>query len=106
MRSGIAPDWLRQVHRDWFFELDCGHTVAVDTVYCERTYIGLLEGRPYRQLNEEILERAKPNLNAWINNLIDDALGPKMVDWEEHFERRKRRKPVQYCCDELRKLNR
>src|SRR5262245_4176194 len=24
LRSGIAPDWLRQVHRDWFFELDCG----------------------------------------------------------------------------------
>jgi uncharacterized protein (TIGR02996 family) len=62
LRSGIAPDWLRQVHRDWFFELDCGRTVAVGTFFCERTYIGLLEGRPHRQLNEELLEQARTRM--------------------------------------------
>lgn len=59
-----------------------------------------------RRPKKEILARAKPNLNAWINNLIDDALGPKKVDWDEHFAWRDEQKPVRYMCDELRKLNR
>jgi uncharacterized protein (TIGR02996 family) len=63
LRSGIAPDWLRQVHRDWFFELDCGRTVVVDTFYCHRTYIGLLEGRPNHQMNEELLKQARTRMH-------------------------------------------
>jgi uncharacterized protein (TIGR02996 family) len=62
LRLGIAPDWLRQVHRDSFFKLDCGRSVCLDAFYCDRTYGGLLEGRPDRQLNDEILERAQTRM--------------------------------------------
>jgi uncharacterized protein (TIGR02996 family) len=62
LRPGIAPDWLRQVHRERSFELDCGRRVYVDAFYCHDTYIGLLEGRPNRQMNEEILERARTRM--------------------------------------------
>jgi hypothetical protein len=60
-----------------------------------------------RRRKSELKAKAKPNLNAWINDLIEQALGPKRVDWNEHFERLAKHKPVKrYWCDELRKLNR
>jgi hypothetical protein len=30
---------------------------------------------------------AKPNLNARVNHLIEQALGPRSADWNEHFDR-------------------
>jgi len=30
---------------------------------------------------------AKPNVNAWVNKLIEHALGPRKVVWNEHFDR-------------------
>ncbi len=41
-----------------------------------------------RRPKAEIEAIAKPNVNAWINKLIDDALGPRKVNWKQHFERR------------------
>jgi hypothetical protein len=35
----------------------------------------------------EIQAHAKPNVNAWINKLIEHALGPRAADWNEHFDR-------------------
>jgi hypothetical protein len=35
----------------------------------------------------EIEATAKPNVNAWVNQLIEHALGPRKVDWNEHFDR-------------------
>ena len=29
----------------------------------------------------------KPNVNAWVNRLIEEALGPRKADWHEHFDR-------------------
>ena len=31
--------------------------------------------------------KAKPNLNAWVNQLIEQAIGPRSADWNEHFDR-------------------
>ena len=41
----------------WSFKLDCGRFVTVDAFYSQRTYSGLMLGRPNRQLNEEIISR-------------------------------------------------
>jgi hypothetical protein len=42
-----------------------------------------------RRSKAEIQANAKPNVNAWINQLIENALGPSKVDWNEHFESRR-----------------
>ena len=39
-----------------------------------------------RRTKAEIKARAKPNINAWINRLIEEALEPKRADWEERCE--------------------
>jgi hypothetical protein len=60
-----------------------------------------------RRRKSELKANAKTNLNAWINDLIEQALGPKRVDWNEHFESMANDKPVDhYICDEMRKRNR
>jgi hypothetical protein len=61
-----------------------------------------------RRPKAEIQARAKPNINAWVNNLIEQALEPKRADWAEHFQRLKRRAPARgpYRSDEIRKANR
>ena len=38
-----------------------------------------------------IIQQAKPNVNAWINKLIDAALVKQDADWPAHFERVRRR---------------
>jgi len=40
-----------------------------------------------RRPKAEIEAKAKPNLNAWVNQLIEQAIGPRSVDWNEHFDR-------------------
>ncbi len=40
-----------------------------------------------RRPRAEIEAKAKPNLNAWVNKLIEQAIGPRNVDWNEHFDR-------------------
>ena len=41
-----------------------------------------------RRPKAEVEARAKPNVNAWVNQLIEQALGPRQADWREHFDRR------------------
>ena len=59
-----------------------------------------------RRPKAELQSRAKPNLNSWINDLIDQALGPKDPNWVEHFERKKSQTPVRFRSDEVRAQDR
>jgi hypothetical protein len=40
-----------------------------------------------RRPKAELEAKAKPNKNAWVNQLIEEALGGRGADWIEHFER-------------------
>jgi hypothetical protein len=40
-----------------------------------------------RRPRAEVEAKAKPNLNAWVNQLIEQAIGPRSADWNEHFDR-------------------
>jgi hypothetical protein len=40
-----------------------------------------------RRPKVEIAAKAKPNVNAWVNDLIEQALGPPSADWKRHFDR-------------------
>ena len=59
-----------------------------------------------RRPKSEIQARAKPNVNAWLNHLIDQALGPIKVDWNEHFDRLGEGTIKGYVSDEVRRANR
>jgi hypothetical protein len=51
----------------------------VDAFYCKSTYIGLLEGRPDRQMNEKILERARTEMRRlWGERRT--YLAPPVID--------------------------
>jgi hypothetical protein len=40
--------------------------------------------RPRRRgLKAELARKAKPNLNAWLNDLIERELGSQPADWRE-----------------------
>jgi hypothetical protein len=57
----------------------------------------------------EIEARAHPNVNAWVNRLIDQALGPRAADWNEFFDRpptKRRFKNVAAASDEVRRASR
>ena len=54
----------------------------------------------------EIEAKAKPNINAWVNKLIEGALGPPPVDWAEHFERKSRTRRFRYRSDAVRQAGR
>lgn len=49
-----------------------------------------------RRPKAEIEAKAKPNINAWVNGLIEQALGPRNADWNEHFDRPSASR--KYCC--------
>jgi len=60
-----------------------------------------------RRSKSEIRSKAKPkNINAWVNDLIDQALGSRKADWDAHFERLGTRIPTRYRSDEIRKAGR
>jgi hypothetical protein len=59
-----------------------------------------------RRPKSEIQARAKPNVSAWVNDLIDHALGSKKVDWDAHYKRLAKHEPRIYASDEVRKANR
>ena len=40
-----------------------------------------------RRSKAEIEANAKPNVNAWVNQLIEQALAPREADWHAHFDR-------------------
>ena len=55
-----------------------------------------------RRTKAEIEAAAKPNVNAWVNKLIERALAPPTVDWKEHFERKSQSRRFRYRSDEIR----
>ena len=60
-----------------------------------------------RRPKAEIEAKAKPNVNAWINKLIEQALGPPTVDWNEHFDRpAPSDRKFRYTSDEIRRRQR
>jgi hypothetical protein len=59
-----------------------------------------------RRSKSEIQARAKPNINAWINDLIEQALGPKQINWSSHFDRLREGRFESYVSDELRQTRR
>jgi hypothetical protein len=40
-----------------------------------------------RRPRAEVEAHARPNVNAWVNKLIEQAIGPRKLDWNEHFDR-------------------
>jgi len=56
-------------------DLDCGVSIRLRTLHQTETYLGLVEGRPRRKLNDELLERlpaqAKELLYGGPTLLID-----------------------------------
>ena len=59
-----------------------------------------------RRKKSELQAKAKPNVNAWINGLIDQALGPRKADWNEHFDSLGAGTVKHYVSDDIRRVNR
>ena len=59
-----------------------------------------------RRPKKEIQAQAKPNVNAWINGLIESALGPQKLDWNEHFDQAATGRKFRYTADEARAAER
>jgi hypothetical protein len=55
-----------------------------------------------RRSKAEIEAVAKPNVNAWVNQLIEQALAPRSTDWKEHFARKSRTRRFRYRSEEVR----
>jgi hypothetical protein len=48
-------------------KLDCGRSVSVDSFFYTSAYGGLMEGRPNRQLNEQLVEEIKKlMMRLWL----------------------------------------
>jgi hypothetical protein len=64
--------------------------------------------RVAREKKRRIAQQAKPNVNAWINRLIDTALEGRDADWPSHFDRVRRhgRRIAGHPADELRAIDR
>ena len=56
-----------------------------------------------RRPRAEIDAAAKPNVNAWVNRLIEQALGPRPVDCIEHFNRKSKQRRFRYRASEIRR---
>ena len=56
-----------------------------------------------RRPKAEIEAAAKPNVNAWVNKLIEQALGPCPVDWNEHFDRKSKQRRFRYRASQMRR---
>jgi hypothetical protein len=59
-----------------------------------------------RRPKAEIEAAAKPNVNAWVNKLIEQALGPRSADWREHFARKSKQRRFHYQASEMRRRER
>ena len=68
----------------------------------------VLSIRVDKEKRRRIAQQAKPNVNAWINRLIDAALAKPDADWPGHFERvrRRGRKITGHPGDEIRAADR
>jgi hypothetical protein len=59
-----------------------------------------------RRPKAEIEAIAKPNVNAWVNQLIEKALGPRSTDWNDHFNQPSSGRRFRYRADEIRGASR
>jgi len=59
-----------------------------------------------RRPKAEIEAKAKPNVNAWVNKLIEQALGPRTVDWNEHFDKKSKTRCFRFRASEMRRRER
>lgn len=59
-----------------------------------------------RRPKAEIEAAARPNVNAWVNKLIERALASHPVDWKEHFARKSQKRRFHYRSDEVRQYQR
>jgi hypothetical protein len=59
-----------------------------------------------RRPKAEIEAAARPNVNAWVNKLIERALASQPVDWKEHFKRKSQTRRFHFRSDEVRKQQR
>jgi hypothetical protein len=59
-----------------------------------------------RRPKAEIEAAAKPNVNAWVNKLIEQALGPRPADWNEHFDRKSKQRRFRYRASQMRRVER
>ena len=55
-----------------------------------------------RRPKAEIEAAARPNVNAWVNKLIEQALGPPRADWPEHFSRKSKQRRFRYRASQMR----
>ena len=59
-----------------------------------------------RRPKADVEAAATPNVNAWVNKLIDRALGPRPVDWNEHFARKSKQRRFRFRASEIRRSER
>ena len=59
-----------------------------------------------KRSKSELRAKAKPKLNAWVNNLIENALAGDEPDWEAAFKRRATHAPVRYIDLAMRRAER
>ena len=59
-----------------------------------------------KRSKSELRAKAKPNLNAWVNNLIEQALASDKPDWEAALRRRATHLPVRYISLDMRRAER
>lgn len=53
----------------------------------------------------ELQKRAGRNINRWVNSLIENAIAQQSADWNEFFDK-PRRRVKRYASDEIRRLDR
>ena len=70
-RLKLRPHWLARGREMWYTHCVTSNTITIRL----------------RRPKAEIEAAARPNINAWVNELIEKALGPRQADWQEHFNR-------------------
>lgn len=56
-----------------------------------------------RRPKAEIALAARPNVNGWVNKLIEQALGPGPVDWNEHCDHKSKQRRFRCRASEMRR---
>jgi len=72
----------------WYFDLDCGRHVEVRGMYCQQTYLSLLEGGPSRSFDEWVIEEVKTEMKPlWGNRKTHVILPPNFGERSMPFMR-------------------
>ena len=91
MSDNKQPKQRSQADAELEQEIRKDRKFSLEEAIMRLTGPGMMKGEsPVTQTEQtkaEIEAKAKPNVNAWVNQLIEEALGPRNVDWNEHFDR-------------------